>query len=77
MKMTKKERNFLGTEVNYKDQKESERIGYINLGIERIKRNNRINTKDFEDIIIKLCDYGMGFVDAQNCIIESYLHSMN
>lgn len=70
-----KERNFLGNEVDYKDQKESERIGYINLGVERIKRNNRINTLDFEDVIERLSGYGMGFVDAQNCIIETYLYN--
>ena len=67
-----KNRNFLGAEINYKDQKESERLGYIQLGIERIKLNNRVNTKDFEDVIQKLAAYGMNFVDAQNTIIGNY-----
>lgn len=71
---TLKERKMLGSEIDYKEQRESERIGYINLGVERIKKNERINTNDFEDVIEKLKNYGMGFVDAQNVIIENYLY---
>ena len=67
-----KDRNFLGTKIDYKEQKESERLGYIQLGIERIKLNNRVNTKDFEDVIQKLAAYGMNFVDAQNSITAAY-----
>ena len=70
---TLKERKFLGNEVDYKEQKEVERIGYIKLGIERIKKAGRINTTDFEDICNKLSNYGMGFCDAQNVIIANYL----
>lgn len=70
---TLKERKFLGIAVDYKEQKESERIGYIKLGAERIKRAGRINTNDFEDICNKLSNYGMGFCDAQNCITEAYI----
>lgn len=73
---TLKERNFLGYEVDCKEQKESERVGYINLGVERIKRAGRVNTKDFEDVCNKLSGYGMGFCDAQNSITECYLHSL-
>lgn len=62
-------------ELKNRNEKESERIRYINLGVERIKLNNRINTLDFEDVIEKLSGYGMGFVDAQNCIIETYLYN--
>ena len=74
---TLKDRNFLGYEVNHAEQKESERIGYINLGVERIKRAGRINTKDFEDVCNKLSKYGMGFCDAQNSITKCYLHNLD
>jgi hypothetical protein len=67
-------RGLLGQEVDYKEQKESERIGYIKLGVERIKRAGRVNTNDFEDVITKLSKYGMGFCDAQNVITETYLY---
>jgi len=70
-----KERKLLGQEIDYQEQKESERIGYIKLGIERIKRHERINTNDFEDVINKLSSYGLGFVDAQNQIISAYQHT--
>ena len=73
---TLKERNSLGYEIDYKKQKESERIGYINLGVERIKRAGRINTNDFEDVCNKLSKYGMGFCDAQNSITACYLHNI-
>jgi len=73
---TLKDRNFLGCEVDFKEQKESERIGYINLGIERIKRAERINTDDFKDVVETLSKYGMGFCDAQNCIIANYLNQV-
>jgi len=69
-----KGRNFLGYEIDRKKQMESEKIGYINLGVERIKRAGRVNTKDFEDIINKLSAYGLGFCDAQNQITSAYLH---
>lgn len=69
-----KDRNYLGKEVNYKEQMEQDRIGYLNLGVERIKRAGRINTRDFEDVVNKLADYGMNFVDAQNVIVGNYLH---
>lgn len=71
---TLKSRNMLGQKVDYKEQRESERLGYIQLGVERIKRTNRINTLDFEDVIKKLANYGMNYVDAQNVITENYLH---
>ena len=73
---TLKERNLLGYEVDIKEQKESERIGYIKLGVERIKRAGRVNTKDFEGICDKLGGYGMGFCDSQNSITACYLHSL-
>jgi hypothetical protein len=69
---TLKERGCLGNEVDYTEQKLSEKIGLINLGIERIKKHNRINTLDFEDVIYKLSDYGLGYTDAQNQIIANY-----
>jgi len=71
-----KERNILGYEIDHAEQKESERMGYINLGVERIKRAGRINTNDFEDVCNKLSNYGMGFCDAQNSIIECHLHNV-
>ena len=73
---TLKSREFLGIEVDYKDQKESERMGYIKLGVERIKRAGRINYKDFEDVARKLIGYGMGLCDAEECIVQMYLHSV-
>lgn len=67
-------RELLGNEVDYTEQIQSEKIGFINLGVDRIKRNGRINTEDFKDVIEELSDYGIGFCDAQNQIIASYLH---
>lgn len=73
---TLKQRKFLGNEINLAEQEELERIGFIKLGADRIKKAERINTKDFEDVIEKLSYYGMGFVDAQNSIIAEYLHNI-
>lgn len=73
---TLKQRNILGKEIDYEQQRQSEKIGYINLGIERIKRHNRINTLDFDDVIKKLADYGLGYCDAQNQIIATYENSL-
>jgi len=70
---TLKERNFLGYEADYRKQKESEMIGLINLGSIRIENAGRINSNDFEDITLKLSDYGLGYVDAQNQIIANYM----
>lgn len=71
-----KKRGLLTNEVDYEEQLKSEKIGFINLGVDRIKRHNRINTNDFKDVIEKLSNYGLGFVDAQNTIIASYLNSI-
>lgn len=60
--------------VDYQEQLESEKIGYINLGIDRIKRHGEINTKHFMDVIENLKEYGLSFVDAQNIIIGGYLN---
>ncbi|HSH51777.1 MAG TPA: hypothetical protein VK982_08650 [Bacteroidales bacterium] len=73
---TLEKRKFLGDEINFAEQKELERIGFIKLGADRVKKAERINTKDFEDIIEKLSNYNMGFVDAQNSIIAEYLHNI-
>jgi hypothetical protein len=72
-----KHRFDLGQEVDYQEQLRSEKIGWINLGVERIKRNKRVNTRDFEDIIQKLSKYGLGYCDAQNQIIATYEYSLN
>lgn len=58
--------------IDYKEQRESDKAGYIQLGVERIKLKNRVNTDDFIDVIEKLKDYGLNFVDAQNQIIGLY-----
>lgn len=71
-----KARGLITNEVDYQEQLQSEKIGFINLGVDRIKRHNRINTNDFKDVIEKLSKYGLGFVDAQNTIIANYLHSI-
>lgn len=71
-----KRRGILGQEIDYNEQMESEKIGYINLGVDRIKRHKRINTLDFKDVIEKLENYGLGFVDAQNIIGATYLNSI-
>jgi hypothetical protein len=71
---TLKSRDCLGKEIDYTEQLQSEKSGFINLGIERIKRHNRVNTKDFEDVIEKLSNYGLGFCDAQNQIIAAYMN---
>lgn len=67
-----KSRGNLGQEISHEDQKQSEKIGYINLGVERIKRAKRVNTNDFEDVINKLVEYGLSYCDAQNKIIAAY-----
>ena len=64
-----KKRGLLHEEIDYKEQKNNERIGYLKLGVERIKRAGRCNTNDFEDVIEKLKNYGLGYCDAQNQII--------
>lgn len=61
-------------EIDYNQQLKEEKIGFINLGIDRIKRHGEINTKHFEDVIEKLKNYGLGFCDAQNIIIAGYLN---
>ena len=49
-----KKRNLLGTEISYQELLELEKIGYIKLGADRIKRAGRINAADFQDVIEKL-----------------------
>ena len=71
-----KHRKLLTNEVDYEEQLESEKIGYINLGIDRIKRHGEINTKHFEDVIENLKEYGLGYCDAQNIIIGGYLNEV-
>lgn len=71
-----KQRNFLGQEIDYTEQLKSEKIGLINLGVDRIKRHDRMNTNDFKDVIEKLSKYGLGFTDAQNQIIATYQNSL-
>ena len=69
-----KKRKQLGDSIEIKDLRAIEKNGYINLGIERIKRAGRVNTSDFKDVCEKLSNYGLGFVDAQNQIIEMYIN---
>ena len=67
-----KKRNLLHEEVDYKQQKSNEKLGYLKLGAERIKRAGRICSTDFEDVINKLKSYGLNYCDAQNQIIGYY-----
>ena len=71
-----KKRNLLGNETSYQELLKLEKIGYIKLGIERIKRAGRINTADFQDVIEKLKKYGIDPIDSERTIIESYLSSV-
>ena len=71
-----KKRNLLGTEISYQELLELEKIGYIKLGADRIKRAGRINTADFQDVIEKLKKYGIDPAASQKMIIESYLNSV-
>ena len=71
-----KKRNLLGAEISYRELFDLEKIGYIKLGIERIKRAGRINTADFQDVIEKLKKYGIDPAASQKMIIESYLNSI-
>ena len=71
-----KKRNLLGAEISYQELFDLEKIGYIKLGIERIKRAGRINTADFQDVIEKLKKYGIDPAASQKMIIESYLNSI-
>lgn len=71
-----KKRNLLGAEISYQELFDLEKIGYIKLGIERIKRAGRINAADFHDVIEKLKKYGIDPAASQKMIIESYLNSI-
>lgn len=71
-----KHRKLLGIELDYKEQKEAERLGLLKLGVERIKMHNRVNTKDFEDIIQQLSAYGLNYCDAQEQIIGLYEYEL-
>ena len=71
-----KKRNLLGTEISHQELFDLEKIGYIKLGIERIKRAGRINTADFQDVIEKLKKYDIDPIDSERTIIESYLSSV-
>ena len=71
-----KKRNLLGTEISHQELFDLEKIGYIKLGIERIKRAGRINAADFQDIIEKLKKYGIDPGAAAKMIIESYLNGV-
>ena len=71
-----KKRNLLGTEISYQELLELEKIGYIKLGIDRIKRAGGIDTANFKDIIEKLKKYGIDPGAAAKMIIESYLSSI-
>ena len=71
-----KKRNLLGSEISCQELLELEKIGYIKLGADRIKRAGRINTADFQDVIEKLKKYGIDPGAAAKMIIESYLNSV-
>ena len=71
-----KKRNLLGAEISHQELLELEKIGYIKLGADRIKRVGRINTADFQDIIEKLKKYGIDPGAAAKRIIESYWNSV-
>ena len=71
-----KKRNLLGTEISHQELLELEKIGYIKLGADRIKRAGRINVADFQDVIEKLKKYGIDPGAAAKMIIESYLNSI-
>ena len=71
-----KKRNLLGAEISYQELLELEKIGYIKLGADRIKRAGRINAADFQDVIEKLKKYGIDPAASQKMIIESYLNSV-
>jgi len=73
---TLKERNLLGEEISYKEQRESERNGLIELGVIRIKNHNRVSSTDFDDVIQKLAIYGMNYCDAYNVIVGNYEYEM-
>ena len=71
-----KKRNLLGSEISCQELLELEKIGYIKLGADRIKRAGRINAADFQDIIEKLKKYGIDPGAAAKMIIESYLNGV-
>ena len=71
-----KKRNLLGSEISCQELLELEKIGYIKLGADRIKRAGRINAADFQDVIEKLKKYGIDPAASQKMIIESYLNSV-
>ena len=71
-----KKRNLLGTEISHQELFELEKIGYIKLAIDRIKRAGGIDTANFKDIIEKLKKYGIDPGAAAKMIIESYLNSV-
>ena len=71
-----KKRNLLGSEISYQELLELEKIGYIKLGADRIKRAGRINAADFQDVIKKLKKHDIDPIDSERTIIESYLSSV-
>ena len=71
-----KKRNLLGTEISHQELFNLEKIGYIKLGADRIKRAGRINVADFQDVIEKLKKYDIEPTDSERTIIESYLSSV-
>ena len=71
-----KKRNLLGSEISCQELLELEKIGYIKLAIDRIKRAGGIDTANFKDIIEKLKKYGIDPGASQKMIIESYLNSV-
>ena len=71
-----KKRNLIGTEISHQELFDLEKIGYIKLGADRIKRAGRINAADFQDVIEKLKKYGIDPAASQKMIIESYLNSI-
>lgn len=67
-----KGRGLLGEEIALNELKEIERMGYIQLGVERLNRAGVCDCSKIIDICENLAHYGMSYIDAQNQIIGIY-----
>jgi len=67
-----KGRGLLGEEIALNELKEIERMGYIQLGVERLNRAGVCDCSKIIDVCENLARYGMNYIDAQNQIIGMY-----
>lgn len=67
-----KSRGLLGEEIALNELKEIERMGCIQLGVERLNRAGVCDCSKIIDVCENLARYGMNYIDAQEQIIAMY-----